>query len=382
MFKPVSAFAKPAVQQTAVIVANTNAAVEAVFQRNMERLVNSGVDVDKLRNHVVSVAGGFNPRDSVALSKLGSDAGVRVTSYSDKLLQQVRSNDIDGMGDKLNGVVMLAKGINVNDIVNGKPKIPLIGGLIAKFSMGKEQILGKYDSLAKQIEKLVGEVKVTQTKLQTRIESLEQMYNFNVEEYYNLEQNVLVGEVKQEELAQELASMKASPNAADPIEAQQISDLQDVINRLGMRVHNLKTMQMVAIQTAPMIRMIQSNNTILIDKFQNLNELTIPSWKKQFTLAISLLEQKKAVELATAIDDTTNDLMKRNADLLKQNTIATAKANQRSVVDVETLQYVQDALISTIEEVKQIQTEGEQKRVDAIKSMEAMKTQLIQKANM
>jgi uncharacterized protein YaaN involved in tellurite resistance len=138
-------------------------------------------------------------------------------------------------------------------------------------------------------------------------------------------------------------------------------------------------MQMVAVQTAPMIRMVQKNKQLLIDKFRNLQELTIPSWKKQFTLAISLIEQQKAVELAQKIDDTTNDLMRKNADLLKQNSINTARANQRAVVDIETLEHVQQTLISTIEEVEQIQRDGEQSRTDAVTRMESMKSELISK---
>jgi uncharacterized protein YaaN involved in tellurite resistance len=140
-------------------------------------------------------------------------------------------------------------------------------------------------------------------------------------------------------------------------------------------------MQMVAVQTAPMIRMVQSNNRILIDKFRNLQELTIPSWKKQFTLAIALMEQQQAVELTQKIDDTTNELMRRNADLLRQNSINTARANQRSVVDIETLEHVQQTLISTMEEVEQIQRDGEQSRQQAAGRMEEMKAELIQRMN-
>ncbi|MBK8327240.1 MAG: toxic anion resistance protein [Moraxellaceae bacterium] len=144
-------------------------------------------------------------------------------------------------------------------------------------------------------------------------------------------------------------------------------------------MHDLRTMQVVAVQTAPMIRMVQNNNQLLIDKFRNLEELTIPSWKKQFTLAVALIEQQKAVELTQKIDDTTNDLMRRNAELLKQNSVNTARANQRAVVDIETLEYVQQTLISTIEEVEQIQRDGEQSRADAVIKMESMKTELITK---
>lgn len=384
-----SLFAQPAtaaapslpavVQETPPVVVS---AVDIVFERNRERLLQSGADIEKLRQEVQRQSQSFDPRRTDAVHQLGTKAGEKIVQYSEKLLTQVKSSDMEGLGDKLHEVVLLAKGINVGALVKNSgtaSKIPLIGGLIDSFRMGKEQILGKYDTLSKQIEKLVGEVKVSQTRLANRIRDLEQVYAFNIEEYRNLDCNILVGEIKLEELRQELEQRRSSPTANDPLEAQALSDLQDLITRLDKRVHDLRTMQMVAVQTAPMIRMVQSNNQILIDKFRNLQELTIPSWKKQFTLAIALLEQQKAVELTQKIDDTTNELMRRNADLLRQNSVNTARANQRSVVDIETLEHVQQTLISTMEEVEQIQREGEQNRQQAAGRMEEMKTELIQR---
>lgn len=383
-FKPVSAYTqtgeikKPI--QVVLVPPNSNAIMQKVFDSNMQRLVTSGMDVDDLRQRVSTAVQTFDPFDSNAITKLGSSAGENLVKFSDDMLKQVRGSDVEGIGDKMTEVVVLAKQVNINGMVNGTSKIPFIGGLINKFKIGKEKIIGQYDSLSKQIEKLMDEVNTTQKRLDGTIQNLERVYQYNFEEYKNLDTNILVGEVKIEELYQELEHMKASPSAStNPIEAQSISDYDAIITRLKKRVHDLKTMQMVAIQTAPMIRMIQSNNRTLIDKFNNLSELTIPSWKKQFVLAIALIEQKNAVALATKIDDTTNELMKRNADLLKMNSIETAKANERSVVDIETLEYVQKNLIETIDEVKKIQQDGETARIEAVKKMENMKTELIEK---
>jgi len=387
VFKPVSAYTQTGQvsNQNLVVVGTdknvgTSAIIQKVFDANMQRLVASGMDVNELQQRVSNAVTNFNPYETTAITKLGSDAGEKIVRFSDDMLKHVRSSDVDGIGDKMTEVVVLAKQVNINGLVNGGSKIPLIGGLINKFIVGKEKIVGQYDSLSKQIEKLLSEVSVTQNRLNGTIQNLENVYLYNVEEYKNLDTSILVGEVKIEELNQQLEEMKASPTAAtNPIEAQNISDLSGIIDRLKKRVHDLKTMQMVAIQTAPMIRMIQSNNRTLIDKFTNLTELTIPSWKKQFVLAIALIEQKNAVELATKIDDTTNDIMKKNADLLKMNSVATAKANERSVVDIQTLEYVQKNLIETIDEVQKIKQEGEVSRIEAVKKMEDMKSQLIEK---
>ncbi len=354
--------------------------LDMVLAKHEQRLQQEGSDVNKVRAEVAKIAQSFDPRRADAIHTLGSQSGAKVVQYSDKLLSQVKSKDLEGLGDNLNEVVLLAKGINISSLVdNSKSKVPLIGSLIDSFKMNKEKVLGRYESLSKQIEKLIKEMQGSQVRLANRIQDLEKVYTFNVEEYHTLECYILVGEVKIEELRAEIAERQAAPAATNPMEAQAISNLQDVLNRLEKRVHDLRTMQMVAVQTAPMIRMVQSNNQLLIDKFRNLQELTIPSWKKQFTLAVALIEQQKAVELTQKIDDTTNDLMRRNAELLKQNSVNTARANQRAVVDIETLEYVQQTLISTIEEVEQIQRDGEQARADAVIKMESMKGELITK---
>lgn len=354
--------------------------IDKVLAKHEQRLQQEGSDIHKIRAEVAKLAQGFDPRRADAVHTLGSQSGAKVVQYSDKLLSQVKSKDLEGLGDNLNEVVLLAKGINISSLVDSsKSKIPLIGGFIDSFKMNKEKVLGRYDSLSKQIEKLVKEMQGSQSRLANRIQDLEKVYVFNVEEYHTLECYILVGEVKLEELQAEIAERQASPAASNPMEAQTIANLQDVFNRLDKRVHDLRTMQMVAVQTAPMIRMVQGNNQLLIDKFRNLQELTIPSWKKQFTLAVALIEQQKAVELTQKIDDTTNELMRRNAELLKQNSVNTARANQRAVVDIETLEYVQQTLISTIEEVEQIQRDGEQARADAVIKMESMKSELINK---
>ena len=157
---------------------------------------------------------------------------------------------------------------------------------------------------------------------------------------------------------------------------QQIYDLNHLANNLEKRVSDLQVLQQSAMQTLPMIRIIQSNNLMLVDKFYAIKNITLPAWKNQISLAISLQEQKNSVQLAKAIDDTTNELLRRNAELLHQNSVDTAKANQRSVIDVETLEHVQNTLIKTVNDVIQIQKEGMQKRAEATTRLRALQDSL------
>ncbi len=368
--------------QTAVLTKpkTSNDYLTAAINKAVLRM-DSSTDAQALTDEVQRVIADFDPFTSGAIHKLGTNSSSRIAQYSDNLLAQVKSEDLEGIGGKLQEVVILARDVNVKGLIsdNKMSRIPIIGSLINKFRDGKDRILIKYDTLGGQIEKLVTEIGTTQKRLGVRIHGLEQLYALNVEEYKSLDVYIIAGEVKLEELQDEVNLRKLSPSAKDPMESQAIANLVDVTERLEKRVHDLRTMQMISVQTAPMIRMIQSNNQRLIDKFNNLQELTIPSWKKQFTLAIALLEQQKAVDLTQKIDDTTNDIMKRNAELLKLNSVQTAKANQRSVVDIDTLQQVQQSLISTIDEVSKIQKEGEQARLTAVTQMQQMKKQLADK---
>jgi uncharacterized protein YaaN involved in tellurite resistance len=184
-------------------------------------------------------------------------------------------------------------------------------------------------------------------------------------EFEQLGVSIVAGKIKLAALEQHINQRLADTPQPSPQEAQAISDLKQLASRLDKRVGDLNALQMSAMQTLPMIRMIQHNNQTLVEKFHNVRELTLPAWKRQFMLAVSLIEQKKAADLAQTIDDSTNEFLRKNAELLKQTSISTARINQRAVIDVETLEQVQRTLISTIEEVQDIHRKGFDSRRDA-----------------
>lgn len=200
------------------------------------------------------------------------------------------------------------------------------------------------------------------------------MFNSVQDEYKQLGVYVAAGKLKQQDIQQEISTLTALEQ--DQNNTQKIYDLNHLANNLEKRVSDLQVLQQSAMQTLPMIRIIQSNNLMLVDKFYAIKNITLPAWKNQISLAISLQEQKNSVQLANTIDDATNDLLKRNADLLHQNSVDTAKANQRSVIDIETLEHVQNTLIKTVNDVIQIQKEGMQKRDEATTRLRALQDNL------
>ena len=202
------------------------------------------------------------------------------------------------------------------------------------------------------------------------------MFNGVQDEYRQLGIYIAAGKIKQQEVQQNIVTLSALEQ--DPQTNQKIYDLNHLANNLEKRVSDLQVLQQSAMQTLPMIRIIQSNNMMLVDKFYAIKNITLPAWKNQISLAISLTEQRNSVQLANTIDNATNDLLKRNADLLHQNSVDTAKANQRSVIDIETLEHVQNTLIKTVNDVIQIQKEGMQKREEASSRIKVLQSNLKQ----
>lgn len=312
-----------------------------------------------------------------AVHSFGRDLGAATTQQADTLLAQIQSKDLDVMGAHLSQIVVAAKTINLGPLSEQRSRIPLIGGLVDRVRLKGESLRGKFQDVRTQVDTLLAEVDGMQGGLAQRVETLEQHFESVKQEHQLLGAHIEAGAIAHARLAQKLA-MDSALASADPLQAQVLQDRRAALSTLEKRVADMRVLQHAALQQLPMIRMVQSNNRMLIEKFYTIKELTVPAWKRQFTLALSLQEQKNAVELANSIDDATNEFLRENARLLKTNTLATSKANQRLVIDVQTLQQVHESLMSTVQEVLQINQEGLQMRGAAQAQLQSMRQQLTQ----
>jgi uncharacterized protein YaaN involved in tellurite resistance len=238
--------------------------------------------------------------------------------------------------------------------------------------------LAEYDSAAKQIDAISDKLDEAQLGLLKDIEVLEQLYENNKNFYTDLTAHIIAGEQRLEQARTvELPALeKKAQDSKDNMDAQAVRDFADMINRFEKRLHDLKLSRTITLQTAPQIRMIQANNRTLAEKIQTSILATIPIWKSQLVLALSIHGQKNAAELQKSVADTTNEMLKKNAEMLQSSTIETAREVERSIVDVETLRDVQGKLINTIEETLNIANEGRVKRREAEKELAAMETDL------
>lgn len=360
-------------EQNSLVVEPTTEVIEHKFQQlNLQEI---GLQQDDF-NAVLAARKELAEINHNAVAEYGKNIATQTSGYTDELLNLVQNKDLDETGQKLNQVVQVAQQLNTSSILNKKKNSGFFGGLMSKIKGAKNNIDMHFNTTKEQIDTLVKEIEKSQSGLKARVDTLDRMFHGVQSEYKQLGVYIAAGKLKQDEIQQEISTLTSQ--AQDQITTQRVYDLNHLANNLEKRVSDLQVLQQSAMQTLPMIRIIQSNNLMLVDKFYAIKNITLPAWKNQISLAISLNEQKNSVQLANTIDDATNDLLKRNADLLHQNSVDTAKANQRSVIDIETLEHVQNTLIKTVNDVIQIQKEGMQKRAEATTRLRSLQDNLNQ----
>ncbi len=295
--------------------------------------------------------------------QFGSGAQKNMADFSDSLLSQVRTKDSGEVGALLTDLTGKINEFSRKESDSFVKKLPLIGALVSK----GETMLASYEKLSTKVDKIQSELEKSKTTMMKDIMLFDALYQKNLEYFKHLELYIRAGEEKLEEMRNTvLPKLRADAAAsADPMAGQVVSDFESNVDRFEKKVHDLKISKTIAIQTAPQLRLIQNNDKILVERVQSAIYNAIPLWKNQIVIALGLTRQQNVLKMQQAISDTTNELLKRNAEMLKINSIETAKENNRSIVDIETVKKVNDDLVTTIEETLKIQQEGRQARQSA-----------------
>ena len=295
--------------------------------------------------------------------QFGSGAQKNMADFSDSLLSQVRTKDSGEVGALLTDLSGKINEFNRKESDSFVKKLPLIGALVSK----GETMLASYEKLSTKVDKIQSELEKSKTTMMKDIMLFDALYQKNLEYFKHLELYIRAGEEKLVEMRSTvLPKLRADAAAsADPMAGQVVSDFESNVDRFEKKVHDLKISKTIAIQTAPQLRLIQNNDKILVERVQSAIYNAIPLWKNQIVIALGLTRQQNVLKMQQAVSDTTNELLKRNAEMLKINSIETAKENNRSIVDIETVKKVNDDLVTTIEETLKIQQEGRQARQSA-----------------
>ena len=299
--------------------------------------------------------------NSNMILQYGVGAQKKVADFSETALSNVRTKDLGEIGDMLSGVVTELKNFEIEEDEKG------LFGFFKKSSNKMTAMKAKYDKAESNVNKIVRVLENHQVQLLKDVAMLDKLYELNKVYFKELSMYVLAGKkklakVEQEELP---ALQEKAQKSGLPEDAQAVNDLAAQCNRFEKKIHDLELTRMISIQMAPQIRLVQSNDTMMSEKIQSTLVNTIPLWKSQMVLALGVAHSTEAAKAQREVTDMTNELLRKNAATLKMATIETAKESERGIVDIETLKTTNESLISTLDEVMRIQTEGRQKRKEA-----------------
>ena len=313
--------------------------------------------------------------NSQAILQYGVGTQKKMADFSEAALNNVRTKDLGEVGNMLSSLVIDLKSFDVTEQDKG------FKGLFKKSSNKITSMKAKYDKAEVNVNNVCTALENHQVTLMKDIALLDKMYAVNLTYFKELSMYILAGKKKLEEVRNgELAAAVAKANASNlPEDAQAAKDLQSMCDRFEKKIHDLELTRMISIQTAPQIRMVQNNDTLMAEKIQSTIVNTIPLWKSQMVLALGIEHSAQAAKAQREVTDMTNELLRKNADILKTATIDTAKESERGIVDLETLKHTNESLISTFDEILKIQTEGREKRRNAEAEMQRMEDELKKK---
>ena len=302
-------------------------------------------------------------RDSQMLMQYGSGAKQDIADFSGHILGSIRTKDSGYAGQLMADLVTNVESLDYDDL----EKDPGIFGLFQKAGAKVRRFLAQYQKLEVNVDRIEGKLEEARMQMLKDIGMFDSLYEKNLDYFRRLQVYITAGEEKLEELREKtIPSLRAeAQQSGDPMHAQLVRDFEDSVNQFEKKVHDLKTSKTIAIQTAPQIKLIQNNDKMLADKIQTAIQETIPLWKSQMVMALGMYRQQETLKLQRSVTDTTNSLLMKNSEILKQNTIDVAKESERSLVDIEALKKANQNLVSTMNEAVRIQKEGHEKRMAA-----------------
>ncbi|MCL2588878.1 MAG: toxic anion resistance protein [Oscillospiraceae bacterium] len=306
----------------------------------------------------------------------GASAQKHIADFSSSTLGNIRSKDMGDVGGMLSNLTVELRGFNFDD-----DEKKGVRGLFRRATNKLATLKAQFDTAEKNVDRIVAALENHQVTLLKDVAMLDRMYELNKEYFKELTMYILAGKQKLQDVQQnELKALQAKAiESGLPEDAQAANDMANMVNRFEKKIHDLELTRVISIQMAPQIRMIQNNDALMLEKIQTSIVNTIPLWKSQMVLAVSLHHSQQAMQAQRSVNDTTNELLRRNAEKLKTGTVEIAKEAERSIVDLETLQQTNQNLIETLEEVRVVQIEGAKRREEASVELGKIEGELKQK---
>ncbi len=346
-------------KEAEVIPAPQNEMDDSMLSEEQKQMVSEFVEKIDLRN-------------SNAILQYGAGTQKKMADFSEKALENVRTKDMGEIGNMLTDLVGELKNFDVEEEEKG------FGAFFKKRANKLTELKAKYDKTEVNVNKITAALESHQIQLIKDAQMLDRMYEMNLNYFKELSMYILAGKKKlQTARDTELVQLRDKAAASGlPEDAQAAKDYEGLIDRFEKKLHDLELTRTIALQTAPQIRLVQGSDTVMAEKIQSTIVNTIPLWKSQMVIALGVEHSTQAAEAQRAVSDMTNELLKKNADRLKTATIEAAKESERGIVDIETLKHTNESLISTLDEVMKIQTEGRAKRAAAEGELQNMENEL------
>lgn len=336
-----------------------------------EPVMDENVLTDEERKMAEQFANQIDLTNSTMILQYGAGTQKKMADFSETALDNVRTKDLGEVGDLLSGVVQELKNFDDEEEKG-------FFGIFKKQANKLQNLKSKYASAETNVNQICKVLEGHQVQLMKDIALLDKMYELNLTYFKELTMYIMAGKKKLKDVREkDLAEMKLKAQRSGLAEdAQSARDLESMCLRFEKKIHDLELTRMVSIQTAPQIRLVQNNDTIMAEKIQSTIVNTIPLWKSQMVLALGVAHSRQAAEAQREVTDMTNELLRKNAETLKMATVETAKESERGIVDMETLKATHESLISTLDEVMQIQEDGRRKRQEAEVELRKMEQEL------
>ena len=317
----------------------------------------------------------INLKDINSISSYGSELNGAMSNYSKEYLNAVRANSCGEIGDLITTLLTELGYVDVKDFETQNKfkrflsKLPLVGKLVKNI----EAMMSKYDSISNNVDKISTKIMATRLNALKDNNALQLMFEANLQYMEQIDKLIIAGALKLDEITKKVDEMTNNPT---DYPQYVLSDAVEFKHALDKKITDLKMLRFVIKQSLPQIRIVQRNNLAIADKAQSIISTTIPVWRNQLSIAVALFNQKNNITAQQMVSKTTNEILKKNALLLKQNSIDVAKENERSVIDVETLRNTTQELINTFQEVKRIHEEGEKERNNAKRELQKLESEL------
>lgn len=349
--------------------------ITEVEEKAVEPQLSDNILSEDERRMVADFSRQIDLRNTNGILQYGVGTQKKMADFSENALKNVRTKDLGEVGDMISDLVTELKSFDVEEEEKG------FFGRLKKAGNKMNAMKAKYDKAEVNVEKICEALEGHQRTLMKDVAVLDKMYDLNLTYFKELSMYILAGKKHLEDVrATELAELAEKAKLSNlPEDAQAVRDLESMCDRFEKKIHDLELTRMIAIQTAPQIRMVQSSNTVMIEKIQSTVVNTIPLWKSQMVIALGVEHANQAARAQREVTDMTNELLRRNAAALKTAAVESAKEAERGVVDLDTLKTTNQALISTFDEVMRIQADGRQKRREAENELARMELELKEK---